>query len=104
MKVRRIVIQSCFLNLTTFVLKHLQRKHLYFQAGSGNSLLEPEDLFNSSYVPNNPSLVLDTAFWKNSDNESGETLVHLQPIIVEQTQHSSEETYFLNQEEGKYEY
>ena len=65
--------------------------------------MESEDLFNSSYVPNNPSLVLDTAFWKSGDTENGETaLVHLQPILVEQTQHTStEETFFLNQEEGK---
>ena len=65
--------------------------------------MESEDLFNSSYVPNNPSLVLDTAFWKSGDTENGETaLVHLQPILVEQTQHpSTEETFFLNQEEGK---
>ena len=63
--------------------------------------MESEDLFNSSYVPNNPSLVLDTAFWKSGDTENGETaLVHLQPILVEQTQHT-EETFFLNQEEGK---
>ena len=46
---------------------------------------------------------MDTAFWKSGDTENGETaLVHLQPIIVEQTQHTStEETFFLNQEEGK---
>ena len=46
---------------------------------------------------------MDTAFWKSGDTENGETaLVHLQPILVEQTQHTStEETFFLNQEEGK---
>ena len=55
-------------------------------------------------MPNNPSLVLDTAFWKNgTDQENSEegALVHLQPILVEQIQNSNEETYFLNQEESK---
>ena len=56
-------------------------------------------------MPNNPSLVLDTAFWKNGtdqENTSEEgALVHLQPILVEQIQNSNEETYFLNQEESK---
>ena len=40
-----------------------------------------------------------------ADQENGEeggALVHLQPILVEQIQNSNEETYFLNQEESKY--
>jgi hypothetical protein len=69
-------------------------------------------LFNSSYVPNNPSLILDTALWKSSgevannqqpsSSDQTSPLLHLQPIVVEHnpTTHE-EETIFLHTEEGR---
>ena len=63
------------------------------------------DLFNSSYVPNNPGgLILDTALWKNTENsgqvEESSPLVHLQPILVEQNTVTNEENFFLSTDEG----
>ena len=80
---------------------------LFLQAGS--SLLESEDLFNSSYVPNNPSLVLDTALWKTGESnpdpnntEEPSPLVHLQPILVDlNVNNNNDENFFLTSEEGK---
>ena len=65
---------------------------------AGSSLLESEDLFNSTYVPNNPSLVLDTALWKSSEvhhggaggTENSSPLVHLQPILLESNSNNEE--------------
>ena len=71
--------------------------------------MESEDLFNSSYVPNNPSLVLDTALWKTGENtnqennqEESSPLVHLQPILVESNvNNNNDENFFLTSDEGK---
>ena len=67
------------------------------------------DLFNSSYVPNNPGgLILDTALWKNTENsgqvEESSPLVHLQPILVEQNTVTNEENFFLSTDEGNFVY
>ena len=76
--------------------------------------MESEDLFNSSYVPNNPSLVLDTDLWKTSEIQSEDTstvllgkpddsspLVQLQPILIEPNINNNDENFFLTAEEGK---
>ena len=78
--------------------------HWVLQATT-STLLESEDLFNSSYVPNNPGgLILDTALWKNTESnqvEESSPLVHLQPILVEQNSATNEENFFLSTDEGK---
>ena len=71
-------------------------------------------MFNSSYVPNNPSLVLDTDLWKTSEIQSEDTstvllgkpddsspLVQLQPILIEPNINNNDENFFLTAEEGK---
>ena len=80
------------------------------ETATAANILEAEvDLFNSSYIPNNPSLVLDTSLWKSTErsvqgsdergSNAASPLVHLQPIVVESTQ--TDETIFLQPAEGK---
>ena len=87
------------------------RAHSSLFQATTSSLLESEaDLFNSSYVPNNPGgLILDTALWKNTSepttnqiekNHTSSPLVHLQPILVEQNTVTNEENFFLSTDEG----
>lgn len=64
-------------------------------------------------MPNNPSLILDTALWKtgesatNAPDETSSPLVHLQPILVETTNttnNNNDENFFLTSEEGMFEF
>ena len=84
---------------------HRSFTHWVLQATT-STLLESEDLFNSSYVPNNPGgLILDTALWKNTESNSHQEsspLVHLQPILVEQNSSTNEENFFLAPDEGTF--
>ena len=89
--------------------------------------MESDDLFNSSYVPNNPSLVLDTVLWKTGDHstiqseqettpdetitvqslnkvasadQESNQIVQLQPILIEPNINNNDESFFLTTEEG----
>ena len=66
--------------------------------------MDVEDLLFASYIPNNPSLVLDTSLWKTGEDQNQSSpLIQLQPILVNQSassQHDQESAFYLTQEEG----